>query len=88
MSKYKKSFNNPRKFRDFTNSPSQLYDYQMSNIMDGFYDNAMTNVTEGSFKAVVLSGIKTEDGSGTGTGANDATIVGNYINIIHLVITT
>ena len=50
--------------------------------MDGFYDNAMTNVIEGSFKAVVLSGIKTEDGSGASTGVNDARIDGNYISVV------
>jgi hypothetical protein len=50
--------------------------------MDGFYDSAMTNVTEGRFKAVVLSGIRTEAGNGEGAGANDATIVGNYMNVV------
>ena len=54
----------------------------MTNIMDAFFDNAMTQTTSGYFKAVVLSGIRTEDNSGQGTDENDATLNSGFINIV------
>jgi hypothetical protein len=54
----------------------------MSNIMDNFYDNAMNTSTDGKFKAVCLSGIRTESNTGEGGDANDAQLIGEYISII------
>ena len=79
---FKKSYLNPYKFRQYTNSSKDLYDLQMTNVMDSFFDSAMTNVSNGNFKAVVLSGIRTEAGNGEGTDANDASIAGSYINVV------
>ena len=50
--------------------------------MDGFYDGAMNSAIDGKFKAVCLSGIKTESNTGEGTGANDAAKKGGYINLV------
>jgi len=72
--KYKKSFNNPYKFRLYTNSSSDLYNYQMNNIMDSFYDNAMNQSTDGLFKVVCLSGIRTEDNDGGSTSLGDGAL--------------
>lgn len=72
--RYKRSFNNPHKFRLYTNSSSDLYNYQMNNIMDSFYDNAMNQSTDGVFKAVCLSGIKTEDNDFGSTNPEDGTL--------------
>jgi len=79
VSSYKKYFNNPYKFRLYTNSSSDLYNYQMNNLMDGFYDSAMNRSTDGSFKAVCLSGIKTEDNNAGSQNAEDAQPQGNYM---------
>ena len=42
--------------------------------MDGFYDNAMDQSTDGIFKAVCLSGIKTEDNDGGSQSVEDASV--------------
>jgi hypothetical protein len=82
MSKYKKNLTNRFLYRQFSNSVSEMFDYTMSNLMDGFYDGAMNSAIDGTFKAVCLSGIKTEDNKGSGTDANDAVISNVYINLI------
>ena len=81
MSSYKKYFNNPYKFRLYTNSSSDLYNYQMNNLMDGFYDTAMDRSTDGSFKAVCLSGIKTEDNNAGSKNTEDGQRTGDYMTI-------
>ena len=82
MSGYKKSLNKPYLFDTLSNDPSDLFNYTMNNIMDGFYDSAMNTSTDGKFKAVCLSGIRTEDGTGAGTDANDAQKSGVYVSVI------
>ena len=82
MAKYKKNLTNRHLYRQFSNSPSEMFDYTMSNIMDGFYDGAMNSAVDGTFKAICLSGIKTDDNKGSGTDANDGVLSGNYINLI------
>ena len=78
----KKSYVNPYKFYTFINNSSDLFNYQMGNIMDSWYDSSMTNVIDGKFKAVCLSGIKTEDNDGSGTDKNDGKKSGDFIEII------
>ena len=82
MAKFKKSFNNPYLHQQMSNNSSDLFGYTMNNIMDSFYDNAMNQASEGTFKAVCLSGIKTESNTGEGTGANDGVSSGNFLHII------
>jgi hypothetical protein len=79
VSSYKKYFNNPYKFRLYTNSSSDLYNYQMNNLMDGFYDSAMDRSTDGSFKAVCLSGVRTEDNNAGSQNTEDAQAQGEYM---------
>lgn len=80
---YKKYFNNPAKLRLYLNSSSDLYNYQMNNLMDNFYDNALNQSTEGVFKAVCLSGIKTEDAEAGSEAPEDAQIDSfGYANVI------
>lgn len=54
----------------------------MANLMDSFYDNAMSEAIEGSFKAVCLSGIRTGDNSKGGTDANDASENLGYLEVV------
>ena len=82
MAKYKKSFTNPHLYRQFSNNPAGMFDYTMTNIMDGFYNGAMNSAIDGKFKAVCLSGIVSESNTGEGTGRNDAVISGPFINLI------
>ena len=65
-----------------SNNPSDLFDLTMGNIMDNFYDSAMNTSTDGTFKAVCLSGIQTEDNTGEGTDDNDGQLVDGYMNVI------
>ena len=71
---YLKYFNNPAKLRLYANNSADLFNYQMNNIMDGFFDNAMNQSTDGTFKAVCLSGIKTEDNDGGSQNPEDALV--------------
>ena len=82
MAKYRKSFINPHLYRQFSNNASEMFDYTMTNIMDGFYDEAMDSSVDDVFKAVCLSGIASESNTGEGTGRNDAVISGPFINLI------
>ena len=82
MAKYKKSFTNPHMYKYLLNSPSEMFDYTMSNVMDGFYDGAMSSATAGKFKAVCLSGIGTEATTGGSTSSNDAVKEGDFLTII------
>ena len=82
MAKYRKSFTNPHLYRQFSNNASEMFDYTMTNIMDGFYDEAMDSSVDDVFKAVCLSGIVSESNTGEGTGRNDAVISGPFINLI------
>lgn len=79
---WKKSFNNRYLFDRLSNNNSELFDLTMNNIMDNFYDSAMNTSTDGKFKAVCLSGIRTEANNGEGVDANDAQLTGDYISII------
>ena len=79
MSRFKKGFLNAGSFSDFSNNSSELFDYTMTNIMDNFYDSATDHTTDGTFKAVVLSGMQSEDNSGGGTGAGAGMVQGKYV---------
>lgn len=50
--------------------------------MDSYYDNALAESTDGSFKAVCLSGIRTEDNTGEGTDGNDAKKNSGYLEVV------
>ena len=76
-----KSLSNKYLYKQFSNNPAELFDFTMTNVMDGFYDSSMSQAIDGSFKAVCLSGIKTGDNKGSGTGANDAVIAGDHVNL-------
>ena len=78
MAKFKKSFNNPFSFSDFTSNSSDLYDYTMSNLMDNFYDSATNQSTDGVFKAVCLSGMIDEDNTGAGADSSGQ-MQGKYV---------
>ena len=79
---YKKNLVNPSLYRQFANNAVELFNYTMTNLMDSYYDNSLTEATDGSFKAVCLSGIRTEDNSGGGTDLNDARVIDGFLNIV------
>ena len=71
---YKKSLNNGNRYRLYLNNISELTQYQMTNLTDGFYDLALKNSFDGIFKAVCLSGITTEDNDMGSSGSMDASL--------------
>lgn len=80
---YRKNLTNPYLYRQFSNSPQEMFNYTMTNLMDSFYDTALSEATDGAFKAVCLSGIKTEDNNGDGkVDELDAEKVLGYLNVI------
>lgn len=60
MGNIKKNLSNPNLYRQL-NSPEEMFNYTMTNIMDNFYNSSLNNTTDGTFKAVCLSGIDSED---------------------------
>ena len=80
---YKKNLINPSLYRQFSNSSAEMFDYTMSNLMDNFYDSVMDTSTDGSFKAVCLSGIRTEDNNGDGKiDDSDGDEVLGYLTVV------
>ena len=69
-------------FRQFTNNAKDLFDFTMTRFMDNLYDNVLNVSTDGTFKAVVLSGIRTEDNTGQGTDPNDAKVKDGKLKVI------
>ena len=79
---------NPRIVRNLSNNPEQMLNYTMSTIMDNVYRKNLAANTNGSFKAVCLSGFETEDNSGGSLEAIDGQLStptdqgSQYISII------
>jgi hypothetical protein len=73
-SKFKKFYKNAQTYKQHTNNPRELFEYSMSNLVDGMQEIAMDHSIDGKFKAVCLSGID---------GSNNSTLVTDkYMNII------
>ena len=58
------------------------YQLTTERLMSEFYRSSKSTATDGTFPAVCLSGIRTDDNTGTGIDANDASIEGRVIKII------
>ena len=82
MAGWKKNLLNSSLYKQFSNSVSDMYQYTTTNLMDEFYDSAMASSTDGTFKAVCLSGIRTGENDGSGPDANDASLEGVFVDII------
>jgi murein DD-endopeptidase MepM/ murein hydrolase activator NlpD len=64
VSTFRKGSFNPNSYRIFANSPSEYFDFMMSNMHENMYNNLMSNYTEGTFNAVCLSGFISQDNTG------------------------
>tara|TARA_R110001606_G_C15288221_1_gene641292 strand:- start:63 stop:1172 length:1110 start_codon:yes stop_codon:yes gene_type:complete len=58
------------------------YQLTTERLMSEFYRGSNSSETDGTFKAVCLSGIRTDENEGSGTDTNDANISGKFIDII------
>lgn len=58
------------------------YQLTTERLMGEFYRGSNSSETDGTFKAVCLSGIRTDENGGSGTDINDANISGKFIDII------
>lgn len=63
---YRKGTINPELYSVFVNSPSEMFEYSMSNVMDNVFSNLMVDATDGTFKCVCLSGFMSDNNTGTG----------------------
>lgn len=72
---------NPYSYRAFSNNPEQMFNYTMANLMDNMYSSFMDSSTDGTFKAVCLSGIDSEDNNGGSQTPTDGSGE-NYISIV------
>lgn len=81
MSSYKRFLTNQFSFGRYTNNPSQRFEFLTTNLMDVYYDQALGGEEKQKFKAVCLSGIRTNDNNGSGVDENDGTQVGNFIRV-------
>jgi hypothetical protein len=68
-------------FRQLTGTTGR-YQLTTERLMSQFYRGSMESSTDGTFKAVCLSGIRTDENEGSGPDINDANIVGKFIDII------
>ena len=68
-------------FRQLTSTTGK-YQLTTERLMSQFYRGSMGSSTDGTFKAVCLSGIRTEANTGDGPDANDANIEGAFIKIV------
>ena len=68
-------------FRQLTGITGR-YQLTTERLMSQFYRGSMESSTDGTFKAVCLSGIRTENNTGSGKDKNDASIKGSFIEII------
>lgn len=81
MSRTRKYFLNGNSFNRFVNNSSDLFDFTMTGLMDNYYDSITDFTTDGTFKAICLSGMTSLDNTGGGSGANPGTVVGRYMHI-------
>ena len=79
---YRKNLTNPYLYKQLSNSATEMFNYTMTNIMDSFYNSSMSEATDGTFKAVCLSGRRTEDNEGKKTDDNDAEEILGFLNIV------
>lgn len=71
---YRKGSINPDLYRKFVNSPTEMFDYTMSNLMDTMYASQLRDNTDGTFKGVCLSGFQTGNNTGTSNNSLDGFI--------------
>lgn len=69
-------------FENLTNNTLDRFNYTMTSLMDSLYTNVLGISTDGTFKAVCLSGIRTEDNTGAGTDFNDGQTTNNYLTLV------
>jgi len=84
VSRYRKGLLHPAFSSQFVNDPTDLFNFTMTNVMDSFYNGVFTaHSAEGTFSAVCLSGIDSDNNTGTGTHPLDGflDLVGDF-NII------
>ena len=82
MSSFRIGQNNPNSYRFFSNDASEMFEYTMNNIVDSMYDYSMNQQTDGKFKSICLSGLRTEDNTGGGPDQSDAYDADGYMNIV------
>jgi len=58
---------NQELFRFFENSINDSFSFLQNNLMDSYYTSTLNKASVGTFPAVVLSGITTNNNTGTGT---------------------
>ena len=57
------SLSNPNRILEYINDKKELFQFQMNQILDGVLDSTLTSTTDGSFKAICLSGVADFDNS-------------------------
>ncbi len=82
MSKFHKNYLNAYLYRQFENNPAEMFHYTRAMEEENLYSSAMASSTDGKFKAVVLSGMRTEDNTGAGTDSIDAKKEGMYLTVV------
>ena len=81
MGSYKRFLTNQYSINRYANDPSQHFDFLTTNLMDMYYDQALGGEEKQNFKAVCLSGIRTDDNNGSGVDQNDAVQVGDFLRV-------
>lgn len=66
----------------YLTTDEERYNFTMTSILDNFYDSLLDSTTDGSFKAVCLSGIRTEDNTGGSDEIADGQIALGYLTVV------
>tara|TARA_R100001509_G_C4875283_1_gene218334 strand:+ start:979 stop:2169 length:1191 start_codon:yes stop_codon:yes gene_type:complete len=74
MAKFKKSFLNPVHRKEYT-TPESYFKYIVNGFTESYYEAGFTDPSTEPFPAVVVSGYRTNDNTGTGQDFIDAQIV-------------
>lgn len=81
-------FLNPSLIAQYSNSPMESLRFRMSNLVEGFYSLSMDASTDGTFKAVVLSGINDDELTGKSEDNSSAIFSQGYLTVTVRPLTT
>ena len=82
MPKYPINMLNPNLYRQFSTSPMEELNFMMSNFSDNYYTKLTSDNKIGSFMAIVLSGLRTEDNTGASLDELDSKLVNGRLELV------
>ena len=85
MTRFRKNSLNPNLVRNFENSSADYFNFMMNNLHETVFDNMMSNYPEGPFPAICISGVASDNNTGTGTDPLDG-FIGEDDKYLYLIV--